>query len=365
MKINIDKDLLLENLTTASRFTSNRFSTVASLQGILFETKNKQIHIYATNLTSYFHTQLKNPVSEEKKIAFDPKKVMEFLSLLTPGVIEIEVEDTQLTIRKDKTKGSFALINAADFPYPPIMKEKEEKIKTDILKKHLSLVLFAASSEDTRPILNGVNFLTQDEDFIIVATDGFRLSLLKMKKDEEIPQMIVPRGFLEEVSKFAKEEKEMGLAFSEKEKVVAFSFGETRVYSRLVEGEFPPFEKVLPGESKTKAVVEKDELLRNIRIVSVFAREVSNIVLLSFTKEGIVLSPKTDQEDQNTTLQEADVEGEDQKVAFNFKFLIDFLSHVSEKKISIEVLRPDAPVVFKIEGNKQFLHVIMPVRIQT
>ncbi len=364
MKINIDKDLLLDNLTTASRFTSNRFSTVASLQGILFETKNKLIHIYATNLTSYFHTTIKNPVTEEKKIAFDPKRATEFLSLLTPGIVELEVEDSQLTIRKEKTKGSFALINAADFPYPPIMKEKEEKIKTDLLKKHLPHVLFAASSEDTRPVLNGVNFLTQDEEFIMVATDGFRLSLLKMKKDDDIPQMIVPRGFLEEVSRFAKEEKEMGLAFSKEEKVVAFSFGDTRVYSRLVEGDFPPFEKVLPAESKTKVVVEKEEFLRNIRIVSVFARDVSNIVLMSFGKDGITLSPKSDQEGQNTTLQEADVEGEHQKVAFNFKYLLDFLSHVSEKKIIIEVLRPEAPVVFKIEGNKQFLHVIMPVRIQ-
>ena len=365
MKITIDKDLFLDEVAVASRFTSNRFSSVASLQGILLETKDKQINLYATNLTSYFHAKIKNPTTQEKKIVFDPKKVMEFLSLLTPGVVELELEDTQLVIRKDKTRGAFALINAADFPNPPIMKEKEEKIKTDVLRKHLPLVLFAASSDDTRPVLNGVNFLAQDEEFIIVATDGFRLSLLKMKKEEDMPQMLVPKGFLEEAIRLAKDEKEMGLTFSEKEKVVSFSFGDTKIYSRLIEGEFPPFEKVLPAEAKTKVVVEKDEFLRNIRIVSVFAREVSNIVLMSFTKDGIVLSPKTEQEGQNTTLQEADIEGVNQKVAFNFKFVLDFLSHVTEKKITIEVLRPDAPVVFKIEGNKNFLHVIMPVRIQT
>lgn len=365
MKINIDKDLLLENLNVASRFASNRFSSIASLQGVLLETKDKTINIYATNLTSFFHTKIKNPVVEEQKIVFDPKKVVEFLSLLTPGVIEFSIEEKQLVIRKDKTRGSFALIDAADFPYPPILKEKEEKIKTDVLKKHLPLVLFAASSDDTRPVLNGVNFLAQDEDFTIVATDGFRLSLLKLKKDEDMPQMLVPKGFLEEAMRLAKDEKEMGLSFSEKEKVVAFSFGDTRVYSRLIgEGDFPPFEKVLPDSAKTKAIVEKDEFLRNIKIVSVFARDVSNIVLMSFDKDGITLSPKTEREGENTTLQEAEVEGESQKVAFNFKFVLDFLAHVSEKKVIVEVLRPDAPVVFRIEGNKEFLHIIMPVRIQ-
>src|SRR3989338_98172 len=366
MKINIDKDLLLDNLTVASRFVSNRFSSVPSLQGILFETKYKHINLYATNLTSFFHTKIKNPTTEEKKIVFDPKKVMEFLSLLTPGIVELDIEDSQLVIRKDKTKGTFSLINAEDFPYPPIVKEKEEKIKTDVLKKHLPLVLFAASSDYTRPVLNGVNFLTQDDEIALVATDGFRLSLLKMKKEDSIPQMLVPKGFLEEVVRLSKEEKEMGLRFSEKEKVISFTFGDTTVYSRLITGDFPPFEKVIPSESKTKAVIEKDEFLRNIRIVSVFAREVSNIALLSFGKDGITMSPKTERDDQNSTLQDADVEGPPQKVAFNFKFIIDFLMHAPDKKkIIIEVLRPDAPVVFKIEGNKDFLHVIMPVRIRT
>lgn len=365
MKINIDKDLLLEKLSVSSRFASNRFSTVPALQGVLFETKNKQIHLSSTNLTSFFYTKIKNPTTQEKKIVFDPKKIIEFLSLLTPGVVEVEIEETRLLLRKDKTNGEFPLIDATDFPNNPIIKEKEEAIKTEVLKKNLPLVLFAASSDDTRPALNGVNFLTQDEELVMVATDGFRLSLLKIKKEENIPQTLMPKGFLEEVIRLIKDEEEVQLKFSEKEKIVSFSFGDTVLFSRLLEGEFPPFEKVIPIEFKTKVVVEREELLRNIRIVSVFAREVSNIILLSFTKEGIELYPKTDQKGQTSTLQEGDIEGPSQTVAFNFKFLIDFLTHVSEKKVVIEVLRPDAPIIFKIEGNKNFLHIIMPVRIQT
>lgn len=365
MKINIDKELLLDKLLLSQRFVSNRFSSVSSLQGVLLEVKDKKINIYATNLTSYFHTIIKNPTDGEKKIVFDPKKVGEFLSLLTPGIIELEITDREMVVRKDKTKGTFPFIDAADFPYPPIMKEKEEKIGTSFLKKHLPHVIFAASSDDTRPVLSGVNFLTQDEEFLMVATDGFRLSLVKTKKEETVPKMLVPKSFLEEVIRLTKDEKEVGMRHSDKEKVVAFSSGDTTLYSRLIEGDFPPFEKVIPSERKTKIIVDKEEFLRNTRIVSVFAREVSNIVLLRVNKKGIVLSPKTDTEGQNSTLQDAEVEGEEQNVAFNFKFVLDFLSHTEGKKVVIEILRPDAPVVFKIDGDKNFLHVIMPVRIQT
>ena len=198
----------------------------------------------------------------------------------------------------------------------------------------------------------------------MVATDGFRLSLIKTKKEENVPKMLVPKSFLEEVIRLTKEEKEVGMRFSEKEKIVAFSSGDTTLYSRLIDGDFPPFEKVLPAEYKTRVVADREELLRNTRIVSVFAREVSNIILLKADKKGITLSPKTDIEGQNSTLQDADVEGVEQAVAFNFKFVLDFLSHIEGKKVVIEILRPDAPVVFKIDGDKNFLHVIMPVRIQ-
>ena len=164
--------------------------------------------------------------------------------------------------------------------------------------------------------------------------------------------------------KEAKNEKEIFLYYSEKEKTILFTVGQKEFYSRLIEGDFPPFEKVIPSESKTKITVDREELLQKVRLVSVFARDYSNIIICEVKKDGIHISPKVDGGiEGSTAFQDAEVDGIEQKIAFNFRFVNDFLSTVRAKKIIIEILRPDAPVVFKEEGKTNFIHIIMPIRI--
>jgi len=366
MKVILDKDLFLNKLSLANRFTSNRITSISSLQGVLISGEQNKITISSTNLNFYFKTIFNNKIEEDFKILIEQRKIIEFLSFLPQGKIQLEISDKKLTITKDKTKGTFQLMEGKDFPpAPELAKEKEQKTKTGFLLKHLPLVLFSASPDETRPVLTGVNFITQDEDLIIVATDGFRLSLVRVKKEIPVSAMLVPQGFLEEVLKTIKDEDEVGLIFSPREKVFSVKTGDTQLYSRLIEGDFPPYEKVIPEEHKTRAVLDREEFMNNVKLISVFARDFSNIVILDFKKEGVFLRPKTDVEEQTTAFQEGEVSGEEQRVAFNFKFILDFLNQTSSKKIIIEVLRSDAPTVFKLEGNKDFLHIIMPVRLQS
>lgn len=361
-----DKNELLENLSLASRFTSNKLSSAVTLQGVLLEAEGKETNIFATNLSSFFKTKLKTQQSQSFRVVIEAKKIIEFLTFLPTGVVELEIKDKKLVITKGKTKGSFPLLEAGDFPLPPSLKaEKKQKIKGDFLLKNLPLVLFSASPDDTRPVLTGINFVSQDEDLLVVSTDGFRLSLLKTKNQVRFPSMLIPRDFLEEVLKHAEEKGEISLTFSTKEKMVLFEVGDKSFYSRLIEGEFPPFEKVLPAESKTRAVLDKEEFLQNVKLASVFARDFSNIIICELKKDGLYIKPKIEGNDENNTYQEIDLEGEEQKIAFNFKFVLDLLNHTSAKKVTLEILRPDAPAVFKLGDNKEFLHIIMPVRIQS
>ncbi len=366
MKFTFERDSFLEKLALSSRFTSSRFSSISSLQGVLLSNKNGELEIRATNLISFFKTTEKTQEKSTGSFVIEPRRVVEFLSLLSPGKITMELNEKTVNIAQGRTKGAFPLMEAKDFPPTPnFEKEKEEKIKTEFFVKNLPLLLFTTSQDETRPVLTGVNFLAQDEELALVSTDGFRLSLLKTKKAEGVGSMLISGTFLEETLRFIKEEKEVGLSVSEKEAVVRLRVGKHEFYSRIIEGEFPPYEKVVPTEHKTRATLEREEFLKNVKISSVFARDFSNIILCEFKKSGVTLRPKIDGNNQNTTTQDAEVSGEEQIVAFNFKFLADFLNHANAKKITIEVLRPDAPVVFRMEGNKDFLHIIMPVRIQT
>ena len=176
--------------------------------------------------------------------------------------------------------------------------------------------------------------------------------------------MLIPSGFLYEVIKHMKGENSFSLSFSPEERLVLFKIGGDLFYTRLVDGEFPPFEKVIPAEKKTTARVDRQEFITKLKLISVFARDASNIVVCCFSKQGLVIRPKTEGGGENLSQLETVHEGEDQEVAFNLRFILDFLNATQEKKIEIEILRPDAPVVFRIKGRKDFIHIIMPVRMQ-
>ena len=363
MKILLQKNELLEKLEFASRFTSSRLASSTSLQGVCLKGEGNTVHFYSTDLNYYYHSFLKTENNNKFKIIIEPKKIIEFLSLLPEIKIEMEIKEKAIVISQGKIKGQFPLFSDQEFPFPPEKTGEKQKIKTSFFKESLPFLLFAASTDETRPALSGVNLLTNGE-LILVATDGFRLSLVKTKKEKQFPSAIIPASFLREIAHFIKEEKEVDFSYSAVEKVVLFSVGETEFYSRQIEGEFPPFEKVIPQEKKTTVKLDKEEFLRNVKLISVFARDFSHIIILEIGKDGARFMPKTADTKQNKSFQEGEVEGENQRVAFNYRFLLDFLNVVDTKNIIIEILRSDAPVVFKLENNPDYLHIIMPVRIQ-
>ncbi len=364
MKLSIQKEILLEKLTFASHFTSSRLSSLTVLQGVYIKKQGKEIHLYSTNLNSYYHTFLESDETGSFELVIEPKKLIEFISLLLPGKIDIEVKEKEIIVTQQKTRGEFSLMATKDFPFPPIVKEKPQKIKTQFLLKNLPLILFSASADDTRPVLTGVDITVRENDLLMVTTDGFRLSLLTLKKEVDLPSVIIPSSFLAELVSFLKNREDVSLQYSSQEKIMLFSIDDNDLYTRIIEGEYPPFEKVIPSEKKTTVEADREDFLKNIKLISIFARDISNIVILHVTNEGLQIQPKTEVSERDTTFQEAKVEGEEQRIAFNYKFITEFLNHIDSKKIIIELLRSDAPAVFKTEKNPNFLHIIMPVRIQ-
>jgi DNA polymerase-3 subunit beta len=364
MQITTNKESFLKAITQASRFTSSRVGVTAGLQGILFINKKKELHIYSTNLNTFFHTVLSSETEEEGRFLLDPHKIMEFISLLNDGEISLLIEKDKIYISQKKTKGSFSFLANSDFPTPPFVGEGGQTIDVKKLEELISLVLFSASRDLSRPVLSGINFVEKEGDMDIVATDGFRLSLFHMKNELNMKSMLIPADFLLELMRNIKEKKSVTMNYLDKEKMVYFKTDSDEYYTRLIEGDFPPYERVIPVEKKTTVIIEKNDLIRNVKLISVFARDFSSIIVCQFKKGELILSPKAEGGAENSTTQEIELEGDEMKVAFNFKFLLEFLNTINEDKVIIELLRPDAPVVLKTQKQKDYLHIIMPVRIQ-
>lgn len=364
MKITINKEEFLEKLNLSSKFTSSKLSSSTSLQGVYLKKEEGKLHFYSTNLNFYYHGFLKTEEKGEFRTVVEPKKIAEFLSLLPPGKVDFETKDKSVVFSQGKTRGEFSVFPSADFPFLSDSSLKKQKIETKFLKEILPLLFFSASSDESRPVLTGVNFVSSDGETQLVTTDGFRLSLYSFKESLPISSMIIPSMFLSEINRLIGAEREVFFNFNEEEKILTFYLKDDELSTRLIEGEYPPYEKVIPTDKKTTIVVDREEMLRNVKLVSVFARDFSNIVILETDDGGLKLSPKTGEKEENITYQEAEISGEKQRIAFNYKFLADFLANSASKKIIIELLRSDSPAVFKSEKNENFLHIIMPVRIQ-
>lgn len=363
MKFSLLKDTLEGKLTNAMRFSMSRISSIPLLQGGLLTISEGTLKIVTTNLNEFFYTSVKIETKDEVSIVLDIKKIVEFIHFLPSGKINLEIKDNQLLIQSDKTKASFSTASPADFPKLPKLEGKKFTLKKSFLKNSLPLVLFSAASDETRPILTGINFKKGDNETYVVSTDGFRLSLLTQKKEENFPSsIIIPSHVLVELSRIGENTEEVEIEVSDSEKMMVFTVSDMKIYSRMIEGDFPPFQRVIPTDTKTKVTIERDEFLRNIKLSSVFARELSNIIIFQIRKDGLYIKPKVKGEGDTVIFQPTEFEGEEQNIAFNYKFVLDFLNTVSSKKIIFEMTEKNAPGVFKVDENKQFLHIIMPVR---
>ncbi len=359
------KEILKSKLQTASFFLKSSIASTA-VSGILLESSNRGIEIYSTDLSSFYHSYIPAKKENDFSIIIEPKKIIEVLNTLSQEEIEVIIKEKKLIIKAGKTKAEFPAIVAKEYPKPAGKKRELVSLPNEIFDS-LPLVLFSAASDEARPILTGVNFVKKNEDLIMVATDGFRLSLVKTKTNIVFDEgdHVVPADFLKIILKEVKKDEEIKFYYDLEEKLVLFSIGEDEYLSRLIEGEFPPYEKVIPESFSTEVVLEKDEFLRNVKFASVFAKDYSNVVLFDIKKDGVYIYPKTETEGQETrAFQEIrSFEGEEQVVAFNFRFLIEFLNQASGEEIKIKIIKPEAPVVFEVVGKEGFVHIIMPVRI--
>lgn len=364
MKFRIDKDKLLEKLTIASRFCLSKTNAIPSLQGGLLAFDKEVISITTTDLNDFFFSTLPlfSKDGSQEPIVVDIKKIVEFLQFLPKGEIEVETNTSQFIIRHNKTVGTFDVISSDDFPKLPSTTGTKVILTKTFLEKNLPLVLFSVSHDESRPILNGVSFISRNEKHYIVSTDGFRLSLIENTKQQGMPQATISSDILNELLHFASKEVEMTI--SDSEKVVMFTTSENTLITRLIEGDFPPFERVIPTSYKTHVVLDREDLLRNIKLSSVFAKDYSSIVVLEVKPEGIYIRPRVKEEKGTVIFQDAAVEGDEEKIAFNFKFLLDFLNNVKAKEVIFEMSASNAPGVFRTDDNKEFIHIIMPIRTE-
>ena len=322
MKALILQENLNKALSLAGKFISNKIQ-LPILSSFLLEAKEGQLFISASSLEAGVVIRVAAKIEEEGKIAIPARIFGELVFGLPKEKISLTTDGLILKIAGGKHQSTINATSAAEFPAVP---QKTTTPQLAFSRKTLidvaAQVSFAASLDEGRPAITGALVVLSKRDLSFVATDGFRMSLKKVEvqknTEEEWPPLIIPAKILTEVGKIAQDKEDgAGMIFAPEGNQVLFVWEDVVLSSRLIDGKFPPYEKIIPISATTRIVVDRDELLKSIKLASLFAREGANIIKIKIGGENIKIVANTPQLGGSEKEIEAKIEGEENEIAFN------------------------------------------------
>jgi DNA polymerase III subunit beta len=373
MKVSLISENLQKKILFANHAISSR-SQLPTLLNFLFEAKDGKLTISATDLEIGIMVDIPARIEKEGSTMVSAKTFVEIMGTITSNKILLETTAEGLVLKGEGEEATLQTSPTEDFP--KLYEDKGKKImvlKKETLEKDFGKVVFAASPDSERPALSGVLIKDEKEGFLLVATDGYRLSLkkhalqnTKKEKSNEEGSMLVPSRVIRELIQMEKEDdaEDVSVYMSREKNQIIFFQNNTTLIGRLIEAEFPNYEKIIPTDFSTKTVFEKNNLQRAIKAGYVFARQTAGIIKLSIQKNKILVSANAPSVGKNLIEVEAKTTGEENEIAFNARYLLDFLSNSTSETISFEMMGPLNPGVFREIDDSSFMHLIMPIRVQ-
>lgn len=371
IKFNCKQSDFLYALNTVNKATDQN-STLPVLNNILIVNDQGTVTLSATNLEISIKYSFKVENSEDGKITIPAKLLSSYVALLSDKDLEISgTDDLSLKVKTGSSETKIKGIDAMEFPILPEIKGGANiEISARDLAKIIERVAFSASNNISRPVLTGVYLNIKGDELKVAATDGYRLSecKYKLKKavDAEI-SCIIPAKTLMELSKVLvkyddEDDKTVNVNIDKNQ--IEFKVQNFQMTSRLIEGKFHDYEKIIPQETKTKIEINSEDLMLALRRVSLFARENNNNVRFLISKDkGLTIFTDETRVGEEKAHIDAKVDGEENKIALNAQYLIDVLSNTQTSKCIIGVNDKLFPVSFRGIDIDGFVYIIMPLKI--
>lgn len=326
----------------------------------------KKLKIAATNLEIGVIKFIPIEDGIQGEITVPAKTLVELIATLSQSKITLETAGEILTIQSNKLTASVNGISASEFPVIPLSSTKGVSLPKEVFLTSAH-ILFAAAVDEGRPVLTGILTDIKGSKIDFVATDGFRLAhrMVNLPKASSDFQSLIPKRTFEEVLHLIPEQgaDEIKIATTENQNQIVFSLGQTTVSSRLIEGQFPSWEKIIPTKIISRALVDKEILLKAIKLAAVFAKNEANIVVLTTKKEGLSLKSSAKEIGSQENEIEAEVSGQDLQIAFNTKFLLDAVSNIPTTQLMMEFSGPLSASLIKPIGEEGLEYIVMPVRL--
>jgi len=376
MRLSCQQEDLHRGLSAVSRAIPAR-STLPITQHVLVEAAEGAITLSATDAETIAITyRIQADIDEAGSITMPSRLLADFVATLPHQPISMTLAERsrQVSLACARNTASIGGMDPDDFPPIPSVSSSEEiRIDASRLRAAIMQTVFAAATDDSRPVLTGVHFHFKPGELRLAAADGFRLSVHTMPLAAEIDRTaIVPARALGELGRLLQEvgTGDVVITFNPTGTQVQFDVGHARLIANLIQGTFPNYEQLIPSNYTTRTEVNVSDFVRETRIASIFARDGSGIVrVIGSPGEGsdpgsLHSTARAEEVGDNEGVLDAVVEGAESKIAFNGRYLSDVLNVIDTDRVAIETSSPSSPGVLRPVGDDRFIHVVMPMFVQ-
>jgi len=376
MKVTVLQENLARGLSVVSRAVSPR-STLPVLSNILIATDEGRLRLSATNLELGITCWIAARVDEDGSTTVPARTFSDLVNTLPSEQVQLnlDVKTQSLHVQGGSSNNDIKGIDAQEFPPLPTP-EMDGAIQLNVgdFKEMIQQVAFAASTDESRPVLMGVLLTIEKDQLTMAAADGFRLSVRKAQLSQSAPKalsVVIPARALNELARAASDPEEpIYMVVPKSRGQVLFRVKDVEIVSQLIEGAFPDYQQIIPRNYKSRTLVSTTAMLKACQQAEIFAREGSNVARFDIKQSSgemqpseVEISATSEETGKNETIVEATVDGGGVLIAFNVKFLREALEVIKTPNVALETSAANAPGVLRPVGDDNFLHVIMPMHL--
>lgn len=344
------------------------------LNNVLLKAEEGKIKLIATNLEIGIISAVRGKIETEGVFTVNSKIISDCVGLLPNKKVGLEHKDGNLLIDCENYQAKIKGQSAEEFPLiPEVDRKSYYSAKAAEVKSAISQVIFAAPLSDTRMELSGVLFSFTNSTLTLAATDSYRLAEKKIavKGNGEEKKIIVPAKTLQEllrVLSVSSDNEAEGegdeIKFYVSDNQILFTYGSTELVSRLIEGQYPDYQQIIPTNIKTTVMIDREELIRAVKMASLFSKTGINDVNLDFPadKNQVVVSSVSGQTGENITNLQAKVNGAENSIVVNYRYLLEGLGTIDKESVKIEVIDGNTPCLIRPEQDQGYLYIIMPIK---
>lgn len=366
MKIICLKDNLKLGVNLAEKLVGKNLN-LPILSNFLLSTEKGMLKITATDLELGINIWINTKVEKEGVVSIPAKLFSNIINNFSEDKLTLEAKNNNLKISSKNFNFQITGFDPKEFPIlPKIDKEINLEINANLLQETLSQVVSAASFSEVRPELGGVFFKLNKEQIKIVATDSFRLAEKTINKkfkitNQNIPSFIIPLRAVQEIIRILDEKDKVNIKISKNQ--FLFEVENINLVGRLIEGDYPDYEQIIPKNHLTKTIVKRNELINAVKLASFFSSKINDVKLAADSEKKQIEVASADSERGQSTIQvKAETQGQASNLSFNHHYLLDGLNNISDENLVIEFNGETTPTIFRPVSNDTYLYLTLPIK---